>query len=1021
MSSLNSCFVAKQLAEMFEQFSNLETPEEDYIEIVDFKKNQSCFLPPSTAANFLKLLCTGVRDGVMDEGGDAIFYYGESLDESSRPLRIRFRANVKRADDFDFSNTVKLIVSCMVIALGELFHLPENGKEYKTCGVMYSTELKSSEFDITVFFPYCRMKSTDLKSVFIPRVLEHVKSIPDFKIRFSGRIDDIIHQESFDKQVPMFGCVTNIDQGEPNDLIETWYIGKMLKTTEDIFSDDITQMEEEEEEGAGVRVEDHPIFKKNLTNRLDNPGERSTLRPLIYTNYFGKERERLRLKAADSHGHRSRDSPSERTRVRREKEREELAKNKTLIERVRMEFETNESFANVQTYERKRLVNLMKHGMKNDDIAMEINKLIQTVAEIEYEKKDTEGTSRLWFKIELEETKPAIQVGAEGLYISFSNLYPILIRLGEWRCRVTSQLEDIACIIYTMANHHEKEDAKDYFTGFVERKCPDVFQTLGEKALNSIFDRQKERAVKKRLTVWTLLHMFEEDDELYYNIWWKYICDYYILHSMDDDMASFSVARAASILLIGKYIHTTGDAKQTWWKYTGTYWKNIHDTQAIELSLTTTFIENIICAQNRYKTKEAIFCKNPKKATYLILRQRISDSSFRNNIVRDMSNIFLRDNRLLTFASGTDPEYSNFFATINNVYYYSDGKMNKRKGHWEDFLTRAFDVIDEDLHVKTDPKCRFILDWIHKMLGDRDTEHEFLKELASFLRGFNRDKRFSVWFGHGNGGKSKFMDLVCSTLGLVDGYAVKFPLETLLEGAKKSAGAASPEIDQGRGAFLAVLDEPKKGQKFDAGKIKAITGNDAMYTRTLFSKGGSFRPMFKTVLLGNVLPKADYDMAMKIRFWVWHFRGRFAERDECPVTEEEQYRQGIFPLDKDLDNKLPQYKSAMLSIMLHYYEVYCREGVRRTEGIRRATDMFWNSANDVLCFLSEQTTKANDLETYVPVDDLYDAFRRWFMNRNNGERVMTKIIFQDELEAIYTSQKIKDQGGVAGIRLRDGV
>jgi putative DNA primase/helicase len=293
--------------------------------------------------------------------------------------------------------------------------------------------------------------------------------------------------------------------------------------------------------------------------------------------------------------------------------------------------------------------------------------------------------------------------------------------------------------------------------------------------------------------------------------------------------------------------------------------------------------------------------------------------------------------------------------------------------------------------------------------------------MGSFLRGFNRDKRFSVWYGHGNGGKSKFMDLVCSTLGLVDGYAVKFPLDTLLEGAKKSAGAASPEIDQGRGAFLAVLDEPKKGQKFDAGKIKAITGNDAMYTRTLFSKGGSFRPMFKTVLLGNVMPKADYDMAMKIRFWVWWFKGRFADPEECPPTREEQDRLGIYPLDKDLDNKLPQYKSAMLSLMLHYYELYCKEGIKRTENIRKATDMFWNSANDVLCFLSEQTVQSKETETYVPVDDLYDAFRRWFMNRNNGDRVMTKIVFQDELEAIYTNQKIKEQGGLAGIRLRDGV
>ena len=111
----------------------------------------------------------------------------------------------------------------------------------------------------------------------------------------------------------------------------------------------------------------------------------------------------------------------------------------------------------------------------------------------------------------------------------------------------------------------------------------------------------------------------------------------------------------------------------------------------------------------------------------------------------------------------------------------------------------------------------------------------------------------------------------------------------------------------------------------------------------------------------------------------------------------------------------------MLSILLHYYKLYCKEGVKRTEGIRRATDMFWNSANDVLCFLSEQTVQTKELDTYVPIDDLYDAFRRWFMSRNNGERVMTKILFSDELDAIYTTQKIKEQGGLGGVRLRDGI
>jgi hypothetical protein len=179
--------------------------------------------------------------------------------------------------------------------------------------------------------------------------------------------------------------------------------------------------------------------------------------------------------------------------------------------------------------------------------------------------------------------------------------------------------------------------------------------------------------------------------------------------------------------------------------------------------------------------------------------------------------------------------------------------------------------------------------------------------------------------------------------------------------------------------------------------------------------------MYKTVLLGNVLPKADYDAAMKIRFWVWHFKGRFEEPHLCPKTPEEQERVGVYPLDKDLDTKLPEYKPAMFSILLHYFKLYHKEGVSRTEGIKRTTDMFWHSANDVMCFMHDNTVQVKELDTYVQIDELYDCFRRWFMSRNNGDRVMTKILFTEELQAIYTSQDIKAQGGLAGVRLRDGI
>lgn len=1016
----------KKLNELIDGFSGMDITdfsdgdEDRYWRVFDFKRNQRFVLPMGTAVNFFRGLCESIKeDGFTDDNGEALYYYGECLG-NTRPLRIRFEATLNLKEDDEGQDMVskiyKILISCAVMALTRKFETTAHGREYRVCGVMYSTDQNSDQLDVVIYFPYARVKDSDFREIFVPTMCSIAdEGVGDnlYAAMIGVRgLSDIISQETFSETVPLYGCVSNSDE-YPKNMIEYWYANEIPGSADDILEADIGLSEEEDLIMPGG----HFIFEREFAPKPKTISQQTFWKPIIFTNSFWKQRlvpiETLETTVqgqVKTPSFNTKKSPymqrvsnsTVRGRTDYSQASKESADKRIIADVIQHIIDTDE-YHSIPSTKKNAIVKFIRHGMYMQDIQGLIN-LFNL-------KED-------WFKIDVRGSYPPIQIGNEGFYLEFAKLPLVLDHLNPKRTEVTKHLEDIACIIYTMARtHDEKEEARHLFVEFV-RSNPTVFKARGmETGVSKMFMDQIKRAAKKRITFWTLLSMFEEDDPLYYNLWWKYICDFYILHALDSDMASFPVARAAALPLVGKYAHTTGDARQTWWKYTGTHWKNAFDTQGIELELTTTFIRSVLCTEARYAAMLDTF--QQKKITFKLLRDRINESTFRNGIVKDMANVLLRDNRLLTFSAGNDPEYADLWASMNYVYEFTDGEMRRRKGRWEDFLTKCFDVIDECLPL-SDWRCQFILSWIHKMLRDPATEHEFLKVLGSLIRGFNRDKRFDVWYGYGNGGKSKFMDLICSTLGLVDGYAFKLPLESMLEGAKKNAGAADPSIEQGRNAFLAVLDEPKKGMKFDAGKIKANTGNDPTYNRPLFSKGGTFRPMYKTVLLGNVLPKADYDMAMKIRFWVWHFKGRFAEADECPSTPEEQERVGVYPLDKDLDNKIPEYKPAMLSILLHYYKLYYREGVKRTDGIKRATDMFWNSANDVLCFMSEQTITVKELDTYVQLDELYDAFRRWFMNRNNGERVMTKILFIEELQAIYTNQDLKAQGGLSGVRLRDG-
>jgi len=296
-------------------------------------------------------------------------------------------------------------------------------------------------------------------------------------------------------------------------------------------------------------------------------------------------------------------------------------------------------------------------------------------------------------------------------------------------------------------------------------------------------------------------------------------------------------------------------------------------------------------------------------------------------------------------------------------------------------------------------------------LRDPKKEHEFWKRLASCLRGYNRDKTFDLMVGVGNNGKSLFFDLFVQMFG-VGKKAVKLPLECLLEGAQRNASAASPEMDQARGALVAILDEPKRNMKFDASRIKAWTGNDNIYSRTLHDKGSAFRPFFKTFLIGNTIPKAEYDLAMKIRFWIWKFVGRFS--DEAPASEDEQERLGIYPIDRELQSKLGQYKAPMLSILLHYFKIYCKEGVSRVP-VEKDTRDYGSSTNELIRFI-EHYVREKDGGS-INIDLMFNSFRSWVRGQNDKDRPLTRHEFEVEIQSIFVDQDIKANGGLVGFEL----
>ena len=996
----------KVIFEKLDKLTRADNHSLEWMTIQDMQTSRTFRIPREHQGQFFGLYCEALQKfGSMDHQGNANFYWcvvpqNEDMDVFQFRVLAELRDNVTD----DMKNAIyRLLVGASAHSIAKLVNPTPEMKETRSCLISESTEGDVKWMSAKITFPYCRMRFEDLKNVVFPEVKYFLNEC-------QIKLGEIFLDESWSNNLicedPSVGvCLGSaFDPLEPPvDFVQAWFVQVVPENAEQLLTDENIHKVDEDDLLEFASVRKHYMFQ--TSSPPQSTLEEEYYKPLIVTEGLAHETVisfKDGVETADGN-RRNRDSPFVRANRKRAQQQDRRRLNEDVIKEdlVTLVFEMRHEEDPVgyicESEERKRLV--LKGFSMFIKYSEQMNQLLRYV--IEQEK---------WFVASSRESKepPWIGFSTCGPYLREEAIPMILDRLSPKRLVHTSMINDIACALHTTCGPHDmerKEELRDTFVMFIREKNPNQYRTRGgEKGLFAIFDGQTERSMKRRITFWSLLSFMEEDDPVFYNFWIQHLRDYYMLRATEAEMASFSVAKAISLHLYGKYIKGRNNV---WYKYNGSYFEE-NDGGEIQRFIASVFPLYDANTAARYADSVQQF-EIEKKATHPILRNKIADRPFRSKILDDVG-MLLTDKRIDDMARGDDSEMADITATMNAVLEFSDGAMIPRKGRWEDFQTKAMDTIFENIPL-SDPRCRFLLKWVHQMLRNPKKEHEFWKRLASCLRGYNRDKTLDILFGSGNNGKSLFFDLFVQLFG-VGKKAVKMPLETLLEGGMRNGSSASPEIDQARNALVAVLDEPKKGQKFDASRIKSMTGNDNMFSRTLHDKGSAFRPMFKTFLIGNTVPKADYDYALKIRFWIWKFVGRF--EDDAPASEEEQERLGIYPKDKELQSRLGEYKAPLLSLLIHYFKIYQKEGVSRGP-IEKDTRDYWAATSEVVRYI-ETFVREKEGNT-ISMDTMFTSFRSWVRGQNDKDRPLTRFEFEEEIQSIYIEQDIEANGGLMGFEL----
>ena len=245
------------------------------------------------------------------------------------------------------------------------------------------------------------------------------------------------------------------------------------------------------------------------------------------------------------------------------------------------------------------------------------------------------------------------------------------------------------------------------------------------------------------------------------------------------------------------------------------------------------------------------------------------NNSWKEAVVKELQHIaYPYDGRTFIESLDAKPELLGFENGILNVITgeFSDGRP-------EHLVTRTCGY---DYTPVVDPEVRAEVDAFISSCFETDEEKDYLLHtLANCLRGYNKYELFPVWLGNTQNGKGATAELMAKTLGSNSvGYAGTLDVSYFTTPARSSS-APTPEVAALQGCRFVTSTEPEEKQQIQGGKLKSISGNDALNTRHCFGRIISFVPRFLVFMQANALPsltKADDATQRRIMVQPWVYK-----------------------------------------------------------------------------------------------------------------------------------------------------
>ncbi|WP_051355346.1 phage/plasmid primase, P4 family [Mesorhizobium erdmanii] len=324
------------------------------------------------------------------------------------------------------------------------------------------------------------------------------------------------------------------------------------------------------------------------------------------------------------------------------------------------------------------------------------------------------------------------------------------------------------------------------------------------------------------------------------------------------------------------------------------------------------------------------------------------------------------------------------------------GTVNLRDGSL--FEARPRDHISKLTAVapSSTADCPLWLRFLGEATGGDAGMVRFLQQWCGYcLTGDIREHALVFVHGDGGNGKSVFMNTI---VGIMADYATTAPMDTFTA----SIGDRHPtEIAMLRGARLVTASETDDGKAWAEGRIKSLTGGDAITARFMRGDFFTYRPAFKLMIAGNHQPQLrNVDDAARRRFNI------------VPFT-----RKPAAP-DQELEAKLKGEWTAILRWMIDGYLDWQTNGLVRPDSVVDATAGYFADQDLFAQWLADECDcDPGNHYKWEPTKRLFDSWAAYA--KAAGELPGSIRTFKPTmLRHGLTERRTAGARGIEGIRLK---